>query len=106
MGKKAFVARTQVIQSRFSIRCLEEAVLRTLPIAHSPDLTFQAVAGQSLYFGFTERPLHRTLEKLDQRSLRYISKAMLDVDEVVTRIEVSVVFDNGNVAAGRPEDAQ
>ncbi len=31
---------------------------------------------------------------------------MFDVDEVVTRIKVSVVFDNGNIAAGRTEDTQ
>jgi hypothetical protein len=31
---------------------------------------------------------------------------MLRVDEVITRKEVSVVFDNGNISASLPEDTQ
>ena len=38
MVEKAFITRTQVIQSFFAIGCSEDAVLRTPAIAHDPDL--------------------------------------------------------------------
>jgi len=45
MGEEALIARTEVVLSRFSIRCPEEAVLRALAVAHGPDLAFPAEAG-------------------------------------------------------------
>ena len=61
VGEKAFIARAQIVQPRFAIRCLNEAILRTFAIAHRPDLTSLTVAGQRLQFRLSECPLRRTL---------------------------------------------
>lgn len=84
MDEKAFVAHTQVVQPRFSVKRLEEAVLRTSPIAHGFNLAFPALAWQGLQFGFTECPLRWALEQLDQRRLLYVSKVVLSVHKMVT----------------------
>ena len=83
MSEKSFVARTQVVQPRFSVWCPEETVLRTLTVAHGPDLTLLAIARQSLQFGQSECPLRRTLKQLNQRSLFYVPEMMFIIDEMV-----------------------
>lgn len=56
--------------------------------------------------GLSECSLCWTLKKIDQRGFPDISQVMLCIDEVITREKVSVVFDDGNIAAGLPKDAQ
>ena len=53
-----------------------------------------------------EGPLRRTLEELDQGRLPDIPEAMVCVDEMVAGIEISVVFNDGNISADWPEKAQ
>ena len=45
VGEEAFIACTQVVQSRFAIRRLEDTVLRTPTMAHVQDLACLAIAG-------------------------------------------------------------
>jgi hypothetical protein len=106
VGKKTFIARTQVVQSFFTIRRSEEAILRAPTITHRPDITCPAITGKSLQFGLPECSLLRTLEQLDQWSFLDVPKVMFSVNEVVTGKEISVVFDDWNITAGRPEDTQ
>jgi hypothetical protein len=62
--------------------------------------------GQGIHLGLPEGSLRRTLQQVDQAGLPYVSKAMCCIDKVVTRVEISVVFDDGNIPAARTKDAQ
>jgi hypothetical protein len=84
VGKKAFIARAQIVQPRFAIWRLDEAILRTPTMTHSSDLTFLAVAWQGIQFSLPEGSLSWALKQLDQWSLLDIPKAMFSIDEVVT----------------------
>ncbi len=106
MVEEASVARTQVVQPVIALRCVQEAVLRALPIAHVPDLAGPAVGRQGLKFGLPENTLLLTLEQLDQWGLADVPHPVCGIDKVVAGVEVSVVFDHGDVPADRPEDAE
>jgi hypothetical protein len=105
VGKEAFVSRAKEIQSFFAIVCPYKAIFGTFSIAHNLNLTFPTIAGQEIQLGFPESSLFRTLEEFDKRSFDNIPETVFVVHKVVTRIEVSVVFDNGNISADRPKDA-
>jgi hypothetical protein len=106
VGKKSFIARTQVIQPGFSVRRLEKSVFRTFAIAHGFDVTFPAIAGQCVRFGPTELPLGRTFKQFDQSCRLYISQAMFGINVVITGIKIAIVFDNGNITASFAKDTQ
>lgn len=105
-GEKTLVARTQIVQSLLAVRCPDETILRAPSVAHCPDLTGPAVAGQCFLLGLSECSLGRTFEKLNQRDFPDIPEAVFIIDEVVARKDIPVMFDNRNIAAGRPEDTQ
>lgn len=63
--KKTPVTCTQVVQTCFSVRRLDKAVLWALAVAHGPDLTLQAVAGERVQFSLPECSLFRTLQQFD-----------------------------------------
>jgi hypothetical protein len=50
--------------------------------------------------------LDRALEELDELLLGYVPQAMFNVDKVVTRVDVAIVFNDRDVPAGRTEDTQ
>jgi hypothetical protein len=104
--KKSLVTGTQVIQSRFAIRCLDEAVLRALTVAHGPDLTLQTIAGKSIPFGMPECSLFRTFQQFRQWSFDDIPEAMFCIYEMITGEEIAIVLDNRHIPADRTKDAQ
>ena len=106
MGEEAFIARTQVVQSRFTIRRMQNAIFRASAMAHIPHLACLTIAGKRIQFGLPECSLGRTLYQLDKWSLLDISQEIFRVDKVVTREEVSVVFDDRNIPTGFSEDTQ
>jgi len=106
VGEEAFIARTQVVQSRFTIWRMQDAIFRAPAMAHIPHLACLTIAGKRIQFGLPECSLGRTLEQLDQWRLLDISQEIFPLDEVVTRKEVSVVFDDWNIPTGFPEDTQ
>jgi hypothetical protein len=106
VGEKSLVAAAQVVQSCFTVRRPEEAVFRAFAVAHLSDLTRSAKPGQSLELGPAEGSLLRTLKKLDKRCLTDIPEAMVCVHEMVAGKEISVVFNDWDIAAGWPEEAK
>ena len=45
VGKETFIARTKVIEPRFAIWRLEEAILGAPPITHIQDLAYLTILG-------------------------------------------------------------
>lgn len=106
VSEKTLVACTQVVQSRFAIRRLDEAVLRASAVAHGSDLTLQTISGECIQFCLPECSLFRTIQQFGQRSLNDISEMMFCIDKMIAREEIAIVFDNRNVTASRTENAQ
>ena len=104
--KKAFISGTQVIQAGLSVRRLQETIFRTFAIAHCSDFTCPAIAGKCVRFGPAEGYLGRAFEQFEQRCRPDISQAMFGIDEVITCIKVTVVFDDGDITTGFAKDTQ
>jgi hypothetical protein len=106
MAEETLVAGTQVFQACLSIWRASKAVFRTLTITHCPNITCSTVFGQSLQFGFSECALCRAFEQSVKRLIQDVSKIVLRVSEMITREEVTVVFDNRNVTTYWAKDAK
>ena len=106
MGEESLIARAEIVEAALAVRRPEEAVLRTPAVAHGQDLAGLAKAGQPVQLGLSEGPLRRAFEQLDQRGLPDIPEAVLRVDKMIAGEEVAVMLDDGDVAAGLPEDAE
>ena len=83
MGEEEFVASAQIVQSRLSIRRLEEMVLGASPVAHGSDFAFHAMVWQRFQLGFSEDSLCWAFEQLDQWCVFYVSEAVFRVHKVV-----------------------
>ena len=85
---------------------MEDAILRAPPMTHFQNLTGLTIAGQGILFGLPKGSLRSALQKIDQGSLLDIPQPVCRFDEMIARKEVSVMFHNGNIPAGRPKNAQ
>jgi hypothetical protein len=65
-----------------------------------------AITRQRVQFGTPERLLGWAIQQLDQRHISQVPQTVLDVDEVITAVEVSVVFDDGDAATDLLENAE
>ena len=92
MGEERFVARTQVIQPRLTIGCLDEAVLGTLAVTGEAHLALAAVAWQGVALVQPELPLLVGRDQLDHMLLLDIAQQVFRFDKVVTGVEVSVML--------------
>ena len=106
MGKEPQVSFAEKVETSLSIRCPDEAVFRTFAVAHVEHFTAPAVCGERVAFGTSEGPLLRAFHHLDKRCLNQIADAVLFVHVVIARVKIPVVFDDWNVPAGFPEDAE
>ena len=106
MGEEALVACAEVVQPCFAVRRLEEAILGAPAMAQGQYLADLAMTRQEIRFGLPEGPLGRALKQQGERGLPDIAQAMSFVNEVIAGEKVPVVFDDGDIAAGLPEDAQ
>src|SRR5262249_47334579 len=60
--EEAFIARTQIVQTRFPVWGLDDAIFRAAPVTHGPDFTFPTIARQRLALGLPKGVLPRALE--------------------------------------------
>ncbi len=106
MGEKSFQTRAEVVEAVFAVRCSGKSVFRTSPVARGKNLAIAAVSGERIPLVAAELPLRRVLEHFHERSLADIPDAVLRVDKMVAGIEVPVMFDDHDIAAGLLEDAE
>ena len=106
VSEKTSIACTKIIEPCFPIRRPEDAIFRASPIAHGLDLASPAATGQSVLFALPEGPLYRTLDEANERSLPNIAQVMFSVNEMITRKEITIMFDHRNVTASFPKNTQ
>jgi hypothetical protein len=106
MGEKGFVAGAQVVEPRFAIRRLEKAVLGTASMTGKEHGTLVAGARQGVTFGKTEALLLGRAGKIGERNDLHIAEAMARLDEVVTGVDVTVMFHGQPTPTRFVENAQ
>ena len=106
MREKSPIPGAKIVQARLAIWRLKNAIFRAAAIAHFSNVTFTAIARQGLLLGTAEGCLRRTLKKRSERGFTNVSQPMLNVNEMIALIEISVVLDDRNIPAGRAEDAK
>ena len=106
VGKEAFIAGTEVVETCFTVWGLDDAIFRASPVAHSPDVAFSTIPRQRSALGLSKGVLRRAFEQFEERGFTDIAQAMLRGDKVIARIEIPVVFDDRDIPAGGPKNTQ
>ena len=77
------VPGTQVVQSGFPVRRMDEPVFRTFPVAHVPHLTIKTVPGQGTQLRLAEGFLLIAIQKILQGKIPDIAQAVLRNNEMI-----------------------
>ena len=88
------------IQSGFTVFGPAEAVLRALAVARKEPFAFEAFLRKTVALAYAEADLLRRGHEFFQRGLKHIADAVLRIYEMVARVEVAVMLDDGIAAAG------
>jgi len=104
--EEPFQAGAEIIESFFAFWSPEETILRTRTITHGEHVALATVTGQRVPLLLPEFTQWRAFQHLDQRSLADVADVVLPVDEMIAGEEVPIMFDDGKIAAGLPEDAE
>lgn len=99
------VSLAQIIQSRFAVGGMGEAVLGALAVAGKKELTFLALAGQGILFHLSELELAVAVHHLDQCLLVYVAQFVFRKDEVVAGIHITVELHDTGMSAGLGQGA-
>ncbi len=106
MDEKLFQSRAKIVKTRFAVGCAGKSVLWTAAIARAQDLALPAVSGQSVALNTSEVALRLALQYFGERGFDDVPDAMLLVDKMIARVEISVMLDDDDIAAGLLEEAQ
>ena len=106
MDEKLFQTRAKIVKPRFAVGCAGKSVLWTSAIARAQDLALPAVSGDSVALDTSEVALRRVLQYFRERGFEDVPDAMLLVDKMIAGVEISVMLDDDDIAAGLLEQAQ
>ena len=105
MVKEQLVAGAQVIYPFLLARGLDKAVARAFALAGEAHITLPAGTGQALAFLQPELALAGRTDQFAYGRLQDIPQAMRRLDEVITGVQVAVMFQHQAQAAGLLKDA-
>src|ERR1039458_6748086 len=106
MDEKLFQIRAKIAKPRFALGSPGKSVLWTPAIARAQDLALPAVSGQSVALDTSEVALRRVLQYFCERGFENVPNAMRRVDKMIAGVDISVMFDDHDIAAGLLEQAQ
>src|ERR1700679_2796426 len=95
------VARTEITQPRLTIRRGDEAVARTIAITGKQHVALAAVPRQRVELGTAEPLLFFRGDQLGHRRVPDIAQEMVRFNEMVTGIEIAIMFQCQGVATSR-----
>src|SRR5664279_3776103 len=90
--EEVLVAGAQIVEPILARCCLSEAVLGALSVASEAHIAFSAIFGKSSFLRIAKSRLLRRAYEPRQRRLHDISKLVVWIYEVITGIQVAVVF--------------
>jgi hypothetical protein len=104
MFEESFVSRTEVIQPLLSVGSFDKPVLGAFTVADKKKLTIPAKARERIAFVTAEVALLLRSDEIDQRPFQNVSQVVIRFNEMITRIEVTVVLQGHSQAAGGSKD--
>ena len=90
---------TKVVETRLAIGCFYEAVLGTAAVAHGQDFTCPAITRKGAPLCFSETSLRLAIQQLIERRFADVAQEVIEVNKVIARKEIAVVFEYGNLTA-------
>jgi hypothetical protein len=96
---------TEVVQPQFAVGRCNKAVFGTLSTTRKAHRTLKAVARERLNLRHAKLPLLVGGHKLAQRCVEHVAEAIVWLDKVTTRVEVTVVLECKGYSTRRREDA-
>jgi hypothetical protein len=87
------VTLTQVVEAEFSFWSTDKSVPGTLTVADKTKITIAAVFWQARFLSATKLLLALTISQFENRLLVYVAQLVFGFDEVITTIEIAVVFE-------------
>ncbi len=106
MAEKEFISGTQVVAFFRLPLAFHKTVFRTLAVAHGKHLARSAGLRQGGALGCAEGNEPFTGEDLGKSGLPDVSYSPGWQDKMIADIDIAIVFNYRDVAAGRPEEAQ
>ena len=97
---------TQVVQTVFTVWCLQKTVLWTFAVARVTNFTVEAVLRKRIQFGVAKFLLSSGIHQILQRNDIQISQQVVWFHEVIATVHVSVVFHRQCATARAAKDAQ
>src|SRR5262249_17231771 len=73
VGKEAFIAGAEVVETCFPIGGLDDAIFWSSSVTHSPDFAFPTIPGQRIALGLSKGALRRAFEQFEQRGFADIA---------------------------------
>jgi len=87
------VTLTQVVEPGLSFWSTGKPVSGTLTIADKPEVTISAVFWQGRFLSTAKLLLPLTISQFENGLLMYVAQLVFGFDEVITTIEVAIVFE-------------
>src|SRR5208283_5783906 len=106
VSEEAFEPGAKVVMTRLAVLRQSEAILRAAAVAKEAHLAVAALLRQRIALVVAELPHLRRSDEVDQRRRCDIAELLARLDEMVTRVDVAIVFQRWPVAACRRMDAQ
>ena len=108
MLKELMVSLAQVVQSRLTVGCADEAVFRAFTVAGKEELTFLALAGEGVLFHLPELHLAFAIHHFHQCLFMNVAQLVFRKYKVVAGIYVAVEFHDAGMSAslGHGADAR
>ena len=100
------IARTEIVQSGFAIRRLQEAMLGAFAIAGKAYLALLAELRQRIVFVLAKFYLLRRGRHRPECRFHNVAKTVLRIHKMIAGIKVPVMFDGHGRATGLAEDAE
>ena len=92
MQEEGFVARAEVVQPRFAVRCDEDAVLGASAVTNEADFAVKTLLWKPIALILSEFSLFLGSHHVDEGCLHNITQLIIRLDEVVAGEEIAVVF--------------
>ena len=97
--EEAFISCTQVVETRFSVRCLTEAVFGALSITGKQKFAFFTHDREFVFFVGSEFHLHRTVHHFNEALFVNVAEFEFRKDEVVATVYIAIKFHHPCMAA-------
>ena len=94
------VPGAQVVQPRLPVGCQRESILRTLAVAGKPHVAASTVGRKRVAFGRTEGALLGRRDQFHDMGVLDVAQEVVGLDEVVARVDVTIVFECHRVPTG------